>query len=422
MGNNAPQNSSQGIKYTYFTTNSPVIITVTPSSGYDLSQVNYNGTISYNSTETTYTVNGPNAQNVYAWFVAKRFSITSSVAGGVGGTVSPVSITNLLYGPVITTAKTVTFTPESASYKVSSITGVPAGATQNPVEPVEGQSVVVTFPIGFTITSNSVLVGTFTTQNPIAKTDNPYYAITGIPVALNGTGSIPGSAGISSYSWSQLSGPAVTLINADTAQPRFTPTVTGYYRFSLTVMPGGSTTTVTVSVSDSFADLARTSCYNCHSAAGVGVASNVFNNWSSSGHKTKGVVCAGCHVGADTGGHPGRLGSGSVSPTTFNYNFVSSGSGNICVTCHSPTILTDFAASKHSIRAGSASCGFCHVNGVHNPGAACTECHKTDNSHGLEWPPAAYTFHSSFSGSSNVCKGCHTTHNPKVLSIKTSCP
>ncbi|MFZ4858573.1 MAG: PKD domain-containing protein [Desulfuromonadaceae bacterium] len=421
VNGNTPQNSSNGIKVTYFQTGVPATVTVTPNAGYAITQVDYNGVITANPTETTYTVSGPNVQNVFAWFAVKRFSITSSVAGGVGGTVSPASFTNLVPGSTFTSARTVIFTPESVAYKVSGITGIPTGAAMSPADPVEGQSVAVTFPPGFVISSNIVLVGTFTAQNPIANAGATQSAIIGTNITLNGTGSISGSAGIYSYSWAQLSGPAVTLLNADTALPGFTPTTAGTYRFSLTLMPGGSTASTTVNISDSLATLARTLCYNCHYNALVGVASNVFGNWSSSGHKAKGVLCTGCHINADTS-HSGQIKKGSVNKTTFDYTSAEFGSGSFCVTCHNPAIVTDFAASRHSLRAGSASCGFCHVKGVHNPVATCTDCHKTDNSYGLEWPPAAFTFHSSFTGSTNVCKVCHTTHNPKVLSIKTSCP
>ncbi|MDD2899812.1 MAG: hypothetical protein PHI31_14000 [Desulfuromonadaceae bacterium] len=335
---------------------------------------------------------------------------------------SPSGVTGLTYGTVFSTPKVFTFTPSSSSYAVSSITGIPAEAVQNPATPLAGQSVTVTFPAGYTVTSSVALSGTFTAQIPIANAGNPQTAFMNSTVVLDGSSSVPGVSGISSYQWSQVSGPAVTLLNANSVQASFIAESPGTYSFSLTLMPGGSTSTTAVSVFDSYAVAARSQCYNCHIAASVGVTSNVFGNWSSSGHKSKGVLCARCHVGADTGGHPGRIVSGSVSPITFDFNYASAGSGNFCVTCHTPSILTDFAASKHSIRAGAASCSFCHVQGVHNPKAACTECHKIDNAYGLVWPPAGLTFHSSFTGSENVCKVCHTTHNPKVLSIKTSCP
>jgi hypothetical protein len=418
----APRTSLQGNQISYYTTDTPLTVTVTPNAGYVTSQVNYNGTTLYTPTQTTFSVNGPSAQNVYAYFTPQRFNITATVVGAIGGTVNPATIASLTPG-MLTSAKVIIYTPESSSF-TTSISGIPTGALQSPAAPAAGQSVTVTFPAGYNITSNIALSGTFSSLNPVAIASSPQSAFTADTITLDGTGSLTsGGIGISSYLWTQVAGPTVMLSNADSVQARFIPTTAGTYRFSLVLQPGGSTAASSVTVFESLPAFVRDQCYNCHLAARVGVASNVFGNWSSSGHKTKGVVCASCHVGANTGGHPGSVGGSSVSATTFNYTVVpSSGSANFCVTCHSPAILTDFAASKHSIRAGSASCSFCHIIGVHNPGVTCTDCHKSDNSYGLEWPPAAFTFHSVFTGSSNVCKRCHSTHNPKVLSIKSGCP
>ncbi|MEI6827840.1 MAG: hypothetical protein WCK54_19790 [Desulfuromonadales bacterium] len=422
IDNGAYQTSVDGGVTNYFTDGSVKTVFVRPNSGYRTTSVVFNGVTLTNPTETAFTVSGPNNQSVLASFGILKYSVSASVAGNVGGTVTaPAGVTNLNYGAVLTTAKTFTFTP-SGGYRLATISGIPAGASQSPAVPLAGQQVNVTFPAGFTLTTSTVLVGTFIAENPIAKAGSSQSVFIGSSATLNGTGSLPGNTGISSYFWSQVSGPPVVLLNATAATASFTSSVVGDYVFTLTVMPGGSTSSTTVTVYGNLPALARTQCYNCHSAAGVGVATNVFGNWSSSGHKAKGVICARCHVGADTGMHPGSIIRNSVSSTTFDYNFASAGSGNFCVSCHSPTIITDFAASRHSIRAGSASCSFCHVNGVHNPGAACTDCHKADNAYGLAWPPPAFTFHSNFTSSSSVCKVCHTTHNPKVLSIKTSCP
>jgi hypothetical protein len=393
-----------------------------PNAGYVTSRVIYNGATLTNPTQTAFTVNGPAPQSVQAYFTLQRFNITASVADNAGGAVNPTAITNFTLGQKLTSPVVITFTPASALMAVNNILGIPAGALQNPASPAAGQSVTVTFPVGFTITSDIALIGVFSSIYPVAVTSGPQTALTGATVALNGTGSFAsGGVGISSYLWTQTSGPAVTLTNAGTPLAGFIPTVAGTYTFNLTLQPGGSAASTTVTVYESLPAFVRNTCYNCHTAANVGVASNVFGNWSSSGHKTKGVVCTQCHVGVDAGGHPGTLRSGSVSSTTFNYNVATAGSGNFCVTCHTPSIITDFAASKHSISAGSASCGFCHKLGVHNPVAACTDCHKTDNTFGLTWPPPTLTFHSSFTDS-KACKMCHTTHNPKTLSFKTSCP
>jgi extracellular elastinolytic metalloproteinase len=69
-------------------------------------------------------------------------------------------------------------------------------------------------------------------------------------VTLNGTGSNDPDGGPSplSFSWAQLSGPAVTLNNPNTASPTFTPTTTGIRVFRLTVSDGAASDTDDVSV------------------------------------------------------------------------------------------------------------------------------------------------------------------------------
>jgi hypothetical protein len=426
-----PQTSANGLIYKNYTTSQPLTVKVSANTGYTISKVIYNN-VTETPGQTSYTVQGPTAQSVQAYFAAQRVTVTAFA--DAGGTVTPSNLGTIYYGYKLTSVRKFTFTPDLAIASVASITGIPAGATVSSVLPAAaGASVTVTLPVGFTFTDNIALSGTFFSP-PIAKTIAAQTVLIGHPVTLDGSSS---TGSPSSYSWTQTSGPnfpATTVIadNTPGAQVTFTPTVTGVYTFTLTVT-GGSTATTKVTVTDGspvvYADitgLARDQCYNCHSAYGAngpGIVSNVFGNWSSSGHKTKGVICSQCHSTVLAGDHPGPLRKGSVSAATFNYNFASAGNGNFCVTCHSPAIVTDFVLSKHSTRAGDAACGFCHAIGVHNPKVACTDCHKPDNTYGLVWPPAAYTFHNSFTGgANNVCKACHTTHNPKVLSIKTSCP
>ena len=414
-----PQTSANGSVFKSYTTSQAFTVTVNPNTGYIVSQVNYNNVTTTSPSQTSYTVQGPTSQLVYANFSPLPLTVTASVSIP-GGSVSPTALTGIVYGAKLTTARTFTFTPSPATYSVASITGVPAGATVSSALPAAVNiPVTVTLPVGFTFTSDIALYGTFSGP-PIAKTGPPQVVIPGTPTTLDGSSSI---GAISSYTWTQTAGPGfpltkVIIDNTPGATVTFTPTVVGLYTFRLTVT-GGSTAIATVNVTDNYPEFARAQCYNCHSAAGVGVTSNVFGNWSSSGHKTKAVMCAKCHVGADTGGHPSHITGGSVSEITFDFA-PTHGTGNYCITCHDPAIITDFAASKHSIVAGTASCSFCHVKGVHNPSADCTNCHKVGNTLGLPWPPTGYTFHSSFTDGS-VCKMCHTLHNPKVLSFGGSC-
>jgi hypothetical protein len=422
----APQTLANGNVYKNYTTSRPLTVQINPNTGYSISQVNYNNVITSNPSQTSYLVQGPTAQNVQAYFSPQILSITASAE--TGGTVTPTSLGNISYGTKLTTAKKFIFTPDLSVANVANITGIPSGATLSSTLPAPaGTSVTVTLPIGFTFISNMALNGSFFAP-PIAKTITSQRVLVGKPVTLDGSAS---TGSPTSYAWTQTSGPGfpttkVIAENTPGAVVTFTPTALGDYTFTLTVS-GGSTASTTVTVIDgtpivydNITGLARTQCYNCHFANGVGVASNVFNNWSSSGHKTKGIICSQCHYTVLAGDHPGPLKKGSVSETTFNYT-ASAGSGNFCISCHNPVILTDFALSKHSIRAGAASCSFCHAQGVHNPSVACIDCHKPDNVYGLLWPPAGLAFHSSFADG-KICKVCHNSHNPKTLSISTSCP
>ena len=72
------------------------------------------------------------------------------------------------------------------------------------------------------------------------------------PVTLNGTLSADPDGDPLAYAWTRTSGPAsVTLTDANTARPTFTPTIAGTYVFSLTVSDGTNTSvpdTVTIVV------------------------------------------------------------------------------------------------------------------------------------------------------------------------------
>ncbi|MFZ4855047.1 MAG: PKD domain-containing protein [Desulfuromonadaceae bacterium] len=344
VNSNTPQNSSNGVKTTYFPVGTPATVTVMPGAGYVISKVDYNGTILDYPTQTSYAVDGPNAQNVYAWFAVLRYSITASVAGGVGGTVIPSSTVGYAPGTVFTTPQVFTFTPISASYTVSSITGIPAGAIKSPAVPLAGQTVTVTFPVGFAINSNIVLEGTFTTQNPIANAGLSQSSHIGATATLDGTASISGG-GISSYSWSQVSGPVTPLVNANTAIARFTPTAAGTYVFSLTLMPGGSTASTTVTIYNDANELAINKCQNCHVNVINPIISNAYIKWYGSKHQIQSVVCSNCHIGTDTGAHPG----------SFNQE-------NSCstVACHGPGTPTINVTKPHPIAVGSNPCTTCH--------------------------------------------------------------
>lgn len=397
----------------YYSTTTPVTVTVTPNTGYSISQVSYNGVTTYSPTQTTYVVSGPLSQSVYAWFNVQTFGLRASVSGGTGGTVSsPSGVTGLAYGTVLTVPKVFTFIPSSSSYAVTSITGVPAGAVQSPANPAVGQSVTVTFPVGYTVTSDVSMVGTFTAQTPVANAGAPQSTIVGTSVSLSGAASTPGSTGISSYQWSQISGPTATLLNATTVQSSFVPTVTGTYVFSLTLMPGGSTATTQVNVFSDANTLVVNDCQNCHIASGNPVTINAYTLWKGSKHEVNSVVCANCHVGSNTGAHPG------VVPE------------NKCIDCHSanqgasPAIAVGHMGIVDTFK---TTCYGCHKHDLTaiSSGLTCTSCHG--------YPPTTQVIHTTgfvkYSHVSATCANCHSvppttdptlTHRNGVVEVLTN--
>src|SRR5208337_3220461 len=96
---------------------------------------------------------------------------------------------------------------------------------------------------------------------------------------------------------------------------------------------------------------------------------------------------------------------GTVNESTFNYTQTYYGTGNFCVTCHVPSIVTDFNASTHYTVA-NFTCGSCHNDGVHsfgvhNPSADCFNCHTNNGPYAgapynLTWPPAGFSFHNGY--------------------------
>ena len=92
---------------------------------------------------------------------------------------------------------------------------------------------------------------TITAQNlpPIANAGPDQTAFRNVRVDLDGSGSSDPESGPLTYSWSQISGPTVTLNAANTVAPWFIPTALGIHTFRLNVTDdGGSTASDDVSV------------------------------------------------------------------------------------------------------------------------------------------------------------------------------
>ncbi|MDB5051880.1 MAG: peptidase and in, kexin, sedolisin [Fibrobacteres bacterium] len=82
-------------------------------------------------------------------------------------------------------------------------------------------------------------------QSPVANAGADRSVFTNVAVTLDGrTSSDPDNYPQAlTYAWTQVSGPAVTLTNANTSQPSFTPAAAGTYTFRLTVNDGAATST-----------------------------------------------------------------------------------------------------------------------------------------------------------------------------------
>ena len=96
--------------------------------------------------------------------------------------------------------------------------------------------------------SVSVTVAPAPNRAPTALADNQS-AVVNTLVTLDGSRSSDPEGGALTYAWTPKSGPAVTLANAATVRPTFTPVATGAYVFTLTVTDtGGLTSAVDVTV------------------------------------------------------------------------------------------------------------------------------------------------------------------------------
>ena len=372
VGNSAPYTVSNGAVFNTYTTHQNIPITITPSSGYKISYYTVNDTSNTNkvvpadpTAALTYQMglpafSGNNSQSFLVGFTPWYSSITS-VAGNTNGSVSPAGTRNLQVG----TVQTYTFTPSTVGQLVA-ITGLPASGyilTPSTLPAPVNTKVTLTLTVPSTpLTITGYFLGV------VAEAGPPQYVRPGGTATMDGTGSVVHAGGATlSYAWAQnpqYGVPTVTLNNPASATPSFIPSVAATYNFTLTVSNGSYTNSDTTYVvaTNSVAATARNACQNCHQGVGVGTSQNVFSNWSSSQHGQQFVICALCHVGSDTGGHPGNLGSGTVNETTFTYTLYNVGS-NFCFTCHhKPNNL------HYNTEAQLANiCVACHLPDVHNP-------------------------------------------------------
>lgn len=424
----APQNSFRGSVFKSYTTtvanpNNAVPVTVTANTGYAIYRVSVNGTDTF-SPASPYqtTVTGPGAKSVYATFRPVPVSVTATA--GNGGAVTPGAISGVVYGQVVRTPTRFVFTP-SPGFNVDSITGLPTGATVSPAVPAApNKQVVVLLRPGFIYSSAIALQATFT--GLAANAGAQQTVLPGAAVTLDGSKS---TGVVSSYSWTQTSGPGfpgtkMIADNSMSSQVSFTPSVPGAYTFRL-VVNGSSTSFTTVTVTNDIATAARNQCQNCHEATGVGSKVNVFPSWSGSKHRANQVMCASCHVGADTGAHPGpRLTSAALLNACAGCHGINPvghpfpTGGSICDACHDPHALTATAAAPqsgaHFNNATSAGypasyvtsrsdCSNCHVSDTVNP-VVRAQWARSGHAAVTDPPFTAYDFKTQ-----SGCVQCHTT-------------
>lgn len=360
-----PQTSASGSMFKTYTSQQNIPVTLTADPGCKISQYTVNGAVITPASPVaslTYQMGllafpGNTSQSFWVNFNLWTTSITVT-AGDPGGGVSPSGTSSLQLG----TIKSYTFTP-TAGNQVIAINGLPvSGYTLSPDTLPASINTPVTLTL--TIPENPLTItGYF--LGVIANAGILQTLLPGSSVTLDGSESIiKYGGGALTYAWSQTSGPAVTLSATNVVKPTFTASTLGNYNFQLTVSNGtySNSANTSVGVVTSSLATARTSCQNCHDSNGKGAANNVFGNWSSSSHKNLFVVCYSCHVGTNSGGHPGFLTGGQVNQTNFTYI---TGGANFCFTCHHKGNNLHYNTEAQLANI----CVACHNPNVHNPAA-----------------------------------------------------
>jgi predicted CxxxxCH...CXXCH cytochrome family protein len=384
-----PITSVTGTKYYNYTTGAAtnIPVAVTPASScYAISYEYKDGSsTSLSPLVSSLYFAGPSNHSLVAYFAAKQITVSASVnPNSPGGSVTPANSYTFSCGSPTSTDLVYNFVPSAGNY-VTGITNIPSSAMVTPSGtgpwPV-GQTVTVTIPkaAAANLTASGALVGSFSGVSVNAGAPQTVFPNTNVTLQ----GSATPSAG-ATYSWTVTGPAAVSLYNANTATPNFTPTVAGTYYCTLSVNGGVATAKTTVNVTDSAASSSRSGCANCHIASGMSPVP--YTNWSASRHKVALILCANCHVGSDSGGHPGPALS-SLANVCRNCHADSKGNvpnhpfpigTNTCVSCHNPHSTVGSIASAQ---------GAPHYNNITTAGypasyvtsrATCEDCHIDDS-------------------------------------------
>ena len=364
--------------------------TVTPEAGYKIASVIFDGAPQFPSNSSlafTIAAFAPTAASQHSLIVNfTKVLYTVAMNTADGGYVSPAG--SLKYKP----GSNVTYTLTPASGKnLVSVSGT-SGSTVTYYNASTGA--VVTLPAATDVAvlmsvSNIQAGATFTPsfKGVTASAGAPQTAVVGTTVTL-----AAGTA--SSYSWLQLGGPEIVTLSSTSAQkPTFTPGTAGVYTFKVTVTSGAysDSATTTVTASSSLTQASYVTCIKCHSQVGVGAG--IYANWSTSVHSGSAhSSCQACHVGTNTGAHPGTVSTSTVDSVNFT---------------------TKVANVNGTLAQGAVFCTFCHTGSYPIPHATvglpvtCSSCHTASNgdAHSITDIDAVYA---KVSG----CVDCHAVANP----------
>lgn len=341
----------------------PVVVTANP--GYTVAAILINGASQALpiASPTTFTMGSTyptkTAQSLTAYFTPAKYNV--SVTAGPGGSAGPSGVYNLNEGA----HKIFVFSPNSGNklIRIENTDGVTftmsdyaTGAAVATLPGAVGQKINV----DVTATKNVTLDGVFV--EIIAEAGADQTVLVNSPASVTASAQVPDGDSIGSYVWTQISGPGyfdsitnlpkvvgndATLTLADVG-----PVATQYgFKVTVTSTAGlSSTDTVKVNVVTSVTDAVLTQCQGCHNSNGVGAQADVYNKWLTSPHQANTVMCYNCHIGTNTGAHPGTT---PTSSTCEGCHGTQHGTQYPeCLNCHEP----------HSAAgAGGEGCTFCHA-------------------------------------------------------------
>ncbi len=397
-----------------YTTVGPLTATINASTGYTISKIAF-GNFTSSGTQTltvldtnplvatlatgllTYPVTVPASTTnkvLYAWFKANGLTVTAT--GGTGATASPAKLDNVIVGTKLTVPFTFRFVAKPG-YKVGAISiDAASTCTKSPTVPlpknnpvivnaqVAGETGTLTLPAGFVFDGSLIINSAAGSLSGLQATISPSRTVV-LPASST---TISGTSLNATYTkWSSVSRPATATqpfnagagtINNTSTSPSFIPSVEGLYKFMFIVGDANTRKTLvtTITATTSVVRSVYNQCIACHNQTKVGQLTyssnhhvysppklNAFNAWSSSAHKNV-LTCAGCHVGANSGGHPG-----SISSTT-------------CVPCHAgaSAALVPTVGDTESQR--NTKMNAAHQALAGTSGQTCTSCHAINQNAG----------------------------------------